>query len=115
MRRSTRLDGRRSERVRFAVVGQGHFAQSAILPAFTNARGCELVAIFSGDETKLRALKRKYGVEHALPYLHYDGFLESGAVDAVYIALPNDMHADYAVRAARAGVHILCEKPMAGS
>ena len=99
--------------VRFAVIGQGPFAQTSILPAFTRAKGCELSAIFSDDETKLRALRRRYGVEHALPYLDYDVFLESGAVDAVYIALPNDMHADYALRAARAGVHVLCERPMA--
>jgi predicted dehydrogenase len=106
---------RRAEKrpVRFAVVGQGYFAQSSILPAFDNAKGCELTAIFSDDRSKLRALKRKYGVEHALDYDEYDDFLRSGAVDAVYIALPNDLHCDYTVRAAAAGVHVLCEKPMA--
>jgi predicted dehydrogenase len=102
--------------VRFAAVGLGYFAQSSILPAFKNAkRSCRLAAIFSDDQTKLRTLKRRYGVEHALPYESYDDFLKTGAVDAVYIALPNDLHADYAIRAARAGVHVLCEKPIAGS
>jgi predicted dehydrogenase len=100
-------------KVRFAVIGQGYFAQAAVLPAFESAKDCELVAIFSEDPTKLRALKRRYGVEHALEYDQYDEFMRSGAVDAVYIALPNDMHCDYTVRAARAGVHVLCEKPMA--
>ncbi len=104
------LDNRR---VRFAVVGQGHFAQTAILPAFANADNCELVALFSNDATKLRELKETYGVKSALPYEEYDAFLRSGAVDAVYIALPNDMHCDYTVRAAAARVHVLCEKPMA--
>jgi predicted dehydrogenase len=105
----------RSGPVRFAVIGQGYFAQSAILPAFRNARrSCKLAAIFSDDETKLRALQHRYSVEHALPYERYDDFLKTGAVDAVYIALPNDLHADYAIRAARAGVHVLCEKPIAG-
>jgi len=99
--------------VRFAVIGQGYFAQAAVLPAFAQADGCELRAIFSDDDTKLRALKRKYGVATALNYAHYDDYLRGGEVDAVYIALPNDMHMDYTVRAAHAGVHVLCEKPMA--
>jgi glucose-fructose oxidoreductase len=101
--------------VRFAVVGQGHFAQSAVLPAFAQARGCELTALFSDDFTKLRSLRQKYGVEYALPYEQYDDFLESGAVDAVYIALPNDLHAAFTEGAAQAGVHVLCEKPIAAT
>jgi glucose-fructose oxidoreductase len=113
MVRTRALGGRRGDKVRFAVIGQGHFAQSAVLPAFAGAKRCELRAIFSDDDAKLRLIKRAYGVEHALGYEHYDEFLSSGAVDAVYIALPNDMHADYTVRAARAGIHVLCEKPMA--
>jgi len=103
------------DRVAYAVIGQGHFAQSAILPAFAGAEGCELRAIFSEDETKLRALKRKYGVEAALGYDQFDEYLRSGAVDAVYVALPNDLHYEYVVRAARARVHVLCEKPLAMS
>lgn len=103
----------RGSKVRWAVIGQGYFAQAAILPAFERAKNSELVGLFSDDDTKLRALKRKYGVEHALSYDQYDEFLTSGAVDAVYIALPNDKHCDYTVRAASAGVHVLCEKPMA--
>lgn len=102
-----------SKLIRFAVVGQGHFAQSAVLPAFDTADNCDLVALFSDDPTKLDELKKTYDVEHALGYDQYDEFLRSGAVDAVYIALPNDMHCDYTVRAAAAGVHVLCEKPMA--
>src|SRR3954471_13028818 len=103
----------RGEPVQFAVIGQGYFAQGAVLPAFKEADGCDLRAIFSNDSTKLRALKRKYGVAVALGYDQYDDYLRSGEVDAVYIALPNDLHADYTLRAARAGVHVLCEKPLA--
>ena len=58
--------------VRFAVVGLGHFAQAAALPAFASARGCELKAIFSDDETKLRSLKRKYRSSTARWYDEYD-------------------------------------------
>ena len=99
--------------LRFAVVGQGHFAQSAVLPAFDAADNCDLVALFSDDPTKLDELKEKYDVEYALGYEQYDEFLRTGAVDAVYIALPNHLHCEYTERAAAAGIHVLCEKPMA--
>jgi glucose-fructose oxidoreductase len=115
-RKSTRESKRNSRApVRFAVIGQGYFAQSAVLPGFAEAPGCELRAIFSEDESKLRALRRKYGVAAALGYEQFDDYLRSGEVDAVYVALPNDMHAEYVIRAARAGVHVLCEKPLATS
>jgi glucose-fructose oxidoreductase len=104
----------RPDRLRFAVVGQGYFAQNAILPAFNHARqSCELVALFSDDEKKRDKLGKKYRAAFALPYEEYDDFLRSGEVQAVYIALPNHLHKDFTVRAARAGVHVLCEKPMA--
>ena len=115
MSRNNRSRSDRSRKVRYAVVGQGYFSQSAILPAFAHAKRCELVALFSDDDTKLRGLRRRYDVEHALAYEQFDAFLASGAVDAVYIALPNDMHAEYTLRAARAGVHVLCEKPIASN
>jgi predicted dehydrogenase len=100
--------------IRYAVVGCGHIAQVAVLPAFGNARrNSKLAAIVSGDPVKREELRRKYEVERALDYDQYDALLKSGAIDAVYIALPNSMHAEYAERAARAGVHVLCEKPMA--
>jgi predicted dehydrogenase len=97
--------------VRYAVVGLGHIAQVAVLPAFTHARrNSKLVAMVSGDRTKRRELARRYSVQ-AFDYHEYDECLR--LVDAVYIALPNSLHAEYTIRAARAGVHVLCEKPMA--
>jgi glucose-fructose oxidoreductase len=99
--------------VRFAVVGQGHFAQAAILPAFASADGCALAALVSGDEEKREELARRYRVPATLGYDEYERFLRSGAVDAVYIATPNDLHAELVLGAARAGVHVLCEKPLA--
>ena len=102
--------------IRYAVVGCGHIAQAAVLPAFGNARrNSRLVAIVSGDPVKRSELSRQYAIEKACSYAQYDALLGSGAIDAVYIALPNSMHAEYAERAARAGVHVLCEKPMAVS
>ncbi|HEX2612672.1 MAG TPA: Gfo/Idh/MocA family oxidoreductase, partial [Fibrobacteria bacterium] len=97
--------------VRFAVVGLGYFAQVAILPAFRHAPNAKLVALVSDDAVKRRELSRKYRVEKTFGYEEYDACLKE--VDAVYLALPNDLHREYAIRAARRGVHVLCEKPLA--
>ena len=104
--------GSRKRSVRYAIVGLGHIAQVAVLPAFAHAKkNSELVAVVSDDSTKRREIAKRYRLSHTFSYDEYDESLS--AVDAVYIALPNSMHAEYAIRAARAGVHVLCEKPMA--
>jgi len=98
--------------VRYAVVGLGHIAQVAVLPAFAHARrNSRLAALVSDDPAKLKALSKKYRVDRTGSYDEYEECLKD--VDAVYIALPNSMHAEYTIRAARVGVHVLCEKPMA--
>jgi glucose-fructose oxidoreductase len=102
------------KQIRYAVVGLGHIAQVAVLPAFANSRrNSRLVGLVSGDPVKRAELAKKYNVEHTWSYDQYDECLKSGAIDAVYIALPNSLHHEYALRAAQAGVHVLCEKPMA--
>ena len=103
----------RSSKVRYAVIGLGHFAQAAVLPAIAKVSNAELVALCSSDPEKLRTLAARYGVSHRVTYGQYDALLRSGGIDAVYIVMPNSLHAEFAVRAARAGVHVLCEKPMA--
>lgn len=104
------------KRIRYAVVGLGHIAQVAVLPAFEHAKeNSELVALVSSDDDKLEELSKRYGVKHTYTYDQYDECLKSGQIDAVYIALPNNMHLEYTVKAAEAGVHVLCEKPMATS
>ena len=105
---------RASKKIRYAVIGQGYISQIAVLPAFAHAgKNSELVALISDDPVKLKKLWQTYKVAHTGTYDDYDALLKSGEIDAVYIALPNHMHCDYTVRAARAGVHVLCEKPMA--
>ena len=102
--------GKRS--IRYAVVGLGHIAQVAVLPAFAHARrNSELAAVVSDDAGKRREVAKRYKLDHAYSYDQFDDCLK--VVDAVYIALPNSMHAEYTIRAARAGVNVLCEKPMA--
>jgi predicted dehydrogenase len=115
-KRAANRSNDRPEKVRYAVVGLGYIAQVAVLPAFTHSReNSKLAALVSGDPRKLKALSRKYNVEQTYSYEDFGECLKSGAVDAVYIALPNHMHRAYAESAAAAGVHVLCEKPMAFS
>lgn len=102
-----------SPKIRYAVVGLGWFAQAAALPSFDHAENSELVALVSDDPTKRDELGKQYNIQRTYSYDQYEDCLNSGEVDAVYIALPNHLHCEYTVRAANAGIHILCEKPMA--
>jgi len=101
-----------AKQIGYAVVGAGPLVERA-LPAFARA-GAEtrLAAIVSADRTRAEALAQ----EHRAAAYHYDEFrqsLQRDDVQAVYLALPNSLHCDYAVEAARAGAHVLCERPMA--
>ncbi len=103
-----------ARKVRYAVVGLGHIAQVAALPAFSHAsRNSVLAALVSDDEGKLRTLGRRYRAPLRSSYEDADQLFASGEIDAVYIALPNSMHAQWTLRAARHGLHVLCEKPLA--
>jgi len=105
-----------AKKVRFAVVGLGNIAQTAVLPAFSqSSEYCELTTLISDDGDKLRTLASHWGASHVFDQSRYEEALLSGAFDAIYIALPNDLHCDFAVKAARHKIHILCEKPMAMS
>lgn len=106
------MAARRSGKVRYAVIGLGHIAQVAVLPAFAHARNSVLTAIVSDDPEKRKELAEKYAVERALDYDDLEDLFERGDVDAAYIALPNHLHHEYVVRCASAGVHVLCEKPL---
>src|SRR4051812_38093578 len=100
------------KKIRYAVVGLGYISQAAVLPAFRHAgANSELTALISDDSEKLQKLGQKYRVPHTYTYAQYEECLRSGQIDAVYIALPNNMHRDYTIQAARAGIHVLCEKP----
>ena len=105
--------GKKQKR-RYAVVGLGYISQIAVLPAFEHAReNSELTALVSSDNRKLKALGRKYGISHLYSYEQYAECLRGGEIDAVYIALPNNMHRAYTESAVQSGIHVLCEKPMA--
>lgn len=103
-------------KIRYAVIGLGHIAQTAVLPAFKHARkNCKLVALVSGDKEKLKVLGDKYKITKLFLYSEYEDLLRSGEVDAVYIATPNSYHRNIMELSAKYGVHVLCEKPLAVS
>jgi glucose-fructose oxidoreductase len=99
--------------LRVAVIGLGHFAQAAVLPAIAQLPDIDLVALVSSSPHKLAELGDHYSVRRRIDYTGLDALLATGIVDAVYIAVPNDAHAEMTLVAARHGVHVLCEKPMA--
>jgi predicted dehydrogenase len=108
------MSGNAKRRVRYAVVGLGNIAQAAVLPAFKHAEECcELAALVSSDAYKLRELGGSYRVALCGSYDSLEELIVRGRIDAVYVAVPNAQHCAITVRAARAGAHVLCEKPMA--
>jgi predicted dehydrogenase len=102
-----------AKQIGYAVVGLGNLARTYVLPAFARAsEHSRLVAVVSGDRGKAQLVGQQL---HAAPY-HYDELrqcLQRDDVNVLYLTLPNALHCDYAVEAARARVHILCEAPMA--
>ena len=109
---------RRGDRkVGFAIVGLGSYGLGTIIPQFANCRLSRLTALVSGDPEKMRRVAAEHGVpERSLySYESFDRIADNPDVDVVYVVLPNSMHAEYTIRAARAGKHVLCEKPMAVS
>ncbi|HLK20696.1 MAG TPA: Gfo/Idh/MocA family oxidoreductase [Bryobacteraceae bacterium] len=103
------------KRIRYAVVGVGHITQNALLPGFKNTKNSELVAIVTGDAAKRKEIARQYDLDPKAAYSYDDleTCLRTEKVDAVYLGVPNHLHCEYTVRAAKAGAHVLCEKPMA--
>ncbi len=104
-----------SNRIGYAVVGLGHFAEHAVLPGFRHSRKARLVAVVSGDERKAKRIARKFGASDYYTYDDYALCLNHPEVKAVYIATSNSTHAGFTLKAAAAGRHVLCEKPMAPS
>jgi predicted dehydrogenase len=101
----------------YAIVGLGYYATQIIMPQFANCKQSKVTALVSGDAAKARRLAAEYGVpERSIyDYRNFDRIRDNPDVDIVYVILPVSMHAEYTIRAAQAGKHVLCEKPMAVS
>ncbi len=102
-------------KVRFAVVGVGWISQAAFLPGIAHTGNSEVVALVTGHREKAEKVGEKYGITKVFSYDEMEGLLESGEVDAVYLATPNEDHVELAVKTLEAGIHLLLEKPMATS
>jgi len=104
-----------SRPIGYAVVGLGSIAETAVLPALGNSKTSKLIALVSRDESRAQQVGAKFGVKHCYSYENYDQCLSQPSVDAVFITSVNSAHAEQTIRAAKAGKHVLCEKPMATS
>ena len=99
--------------LRFAIIGAGHIAQSAVIPAFSHPNTqATLTAMLSDDEEKRRQLSRRHHLIATWPEAALDEALRSDVFDALYIATPNHLHLAQASAALRAGIHVLLEKPL---
>jgi predicted dehydrogenase len=108
-------DGREIKPVRYGIVGLGRISLKHFMPGCKMSEYSKVTALVSGDRAKAEAQASEYGVapKSIYSYKNFDDIAHDPEIDAVYIALPNSMHAEYTVRAAKAGKHVLCEKPMA--
>ncbi|WP_448265883.1 Gfo/Idh/MocA family protein [Nostoc sp. DSM 114159] len=102
-------------RLGFAIVGLGRLTLEEIMPAFAECKLAKPTALVSGDAAKANLVAQQYGIkpQNVYNYQNYDNLRNNPDVDVIYIVLPNSMHREYTVRGAKAGKHILCEKPMA--
>lgn len=101
--------------VGYCIVGLGRISMQHFMPAVKMSKKSRVMALVSGHRDKAERMAAEYGVPPGsiYSYENYDSIANNPAIDAVYIALPNGMHAEYSIRAAKAGKHVLCEKPMA--
>lgn len=104
-----------SEKMRWAIVGLGSFAIEQVIPGFGDARQSRMTAFVSGNPDKARTLGERYGVSRLYSYDNFDSIASDDEIDCVYIVLPVGLHAEYTIRALKAGKDVLCEKPMAST
>src|SRR5580658_478301 len=106
-----------TKKIGYCIVGLGRISLNEFMPGIAGTQNSKLVALVSGHRDKADATAATYGIATAniYDYEHYDEIAHNPEIDAVYIALPNSMHAEYTIRAAKAGKHVLCEKPMANT
>jgi len=96
---------------RFGILSTAKIGRDQVVPAIQDAENCVVSAIASRDLAKARAMADRFSVPHA--FGSYQEMLDSNVIDAVYIPLPTSQHVEWAVKAANAGKHVLCEKPIA--
>ncbi|MCG2460059.1 Gfo/Idh/MocA family oxidoreductase [Flavobacteriaceae bacterium F89] len=107
----------KKEKLGVALVGLGYYSTDLLAPALQLTQNCELKGIVTGSPEKIPVWKKKYGLEdkNIYDYRSFDSIANNPDIDVVYVVLPPSMHAEYTIRAAKAGKHVWCEKPMAPS
>jgi len=98
-----------------ALVGLGNYAGAQLAPALLQTGNCYLAGIVTGTPSKIPVWKEKYNIpdKNIYSYETFDSIKDNSDIDIIYVVLPNSMHAEYTIRAAKAGKHVICEKPMA--
>lgn len=105
----------KKEKLGIALVGLGYYSTNLLAPALMNTKFCHLTGIVTGTPSKAEEWKKKYNIpdKNIYNYQNFDSIANNPDIDVVYIVLPNSLHAEFTIRAARAGKHVWCEKPMA--
>jgi len=100
-----------------ALVGLGVYSEGELGPALKETKHCFLAGIVSGSEKKRKKWKKEYDLpgSNIYSYEDFDSISDNDSIDIVYVVLPNSMHKEYVIRAAKAGKHVICEKPMANT
>jgi len=98
-----------------ALVGLGYYSENLLAPALQETEHCYLAGIVTGTPSKIDKWKSKYSIpdSNIYNYQNFDSIKDNPTIDIVYVVLPNSMHAEFTIRAAQAGKHVICEKPMA--
>ena len=99
-----------SSRLRWGILSSSKFARTKVIPALLRARSLEVAAIASRDLSVAKAHADSFGIP--LAYGSYEELLADPSIDIIYNPLPNHMHVEWSIRAAQAGKHVLCEKPL---
>lgn len=104
-----------STKLGIALVGLGKYSEEQLAPALKETQHCFLAGIVTGTPDKAEKWKKKYDIpeKNIYNYQNFDTIKDNPGIDIIYVVLPNAMHAEYVVRAAKAGKHVICEKPMA--
>lgn len=107
----------KKEKLGVALVGLGYYSTGILAPALQLTQNCELRGIVTGSPEKIPKWQEKYGIKdnNVYNYENYDSIADNSDIDVIYVVLPPSMHAEYTIRAANAGKHVWCEKPMAPS
>jgi glucose-fructose oxidoreductase len=107
----------KKERLGVALVGLGYYSTDLLAPALQLTEKCYLAGIVTGTPSKAEQWKKQYKIpdKNIYNYDNFDSIANNADIDVIYIVLPPSMHAEYSIRAAKAGKHVWCEKPMAVS